>query len=131
MTLANLAAVTLNCADPEPLAQFWAELLGGEIVYRSENAAIVNTGRGGVSAVRVPDYEPPTWPGGATPNHIHLDLATEDLDAAQAEAVRLGAKVADEQPNADLFRVLLDPAGHPFCFTTAIPRNWPPLNGEG
>jgi Glyoxalase-like domain len=33
---------------------------------------------------------------------------------AVAEAVALGAKVADHQPQ-DNVRVLFDPAGHPFC----------------
>ncbi|MCU1683208.1 MAG: hypothetical protein JWQ81_3947 [Amycolatopsis sp.] len=129
MTLASLASVTLNCAERAPLVEFWIELLGGKIVYESENGTIVSTGRGAISMVRVDGYEPPTWPGGPTPNHIHLDLAAEDLDAAEAEAVRLGAKVTDEQPNPDLFRVLLDPAGHPFCLTKAIPLGWPPLEG--
>ena len=31
-----------------------------------------------------------------------------------AEAVELGATIADHQPQQNV-RVLLDPAGHPFC----------------
>jgi Glyoxalase-like domain len=38
----------------------------------------------------------------------------DDLDAAVADAVALGARVAAFQPQ-DNVRVLLDPAGHPFC----------------
>jgi hypothetical protein len=40
--------------------------------------------------------------------------AVGDLDSAVAEAVALGASVADTQPQ-DNVRVLRDPAGHPFC----------------
>ena len=45
---------------------------------------------------------------------MHFDFQVADLDLAVAEAVALGATVADDQPNEHV-RVLLDPAGHPFC----------------
>ncbi|HEX3779649.1 MAG TPA: VOC family protein [Pseudonocardiaceae bacterium] len=51
-------------------------------------------------------------------------MSVEDRDAAEAEALRLGARQAAEQPGADQWHVLLDPAGHPFCLT-AIPTGWP------
>lgn len=37
-----------------------------------------------------------------------------DLQAAVAHALELGATIADYQPQQTV-RVLLDPAGHPFC----------------
>jgi Glyoxalase-like domain len=58
------------------------------------------------------DYVPPMWP--PVPDEqrtmMHLDIEVEDLEVA----VALGARVADFQPH-DNVRVLLDPAGHPFC----------------
>jgi hypothetical protein len=36
------------------------------------------------------------------------------------DAVRLGARVASAQTNPELWRILLDPAGHPFCLATEI-----------
>ena len=45
---------------------------------------------------------------------MHFDFQVGDLNSAVAEAVELGASVADYQPN-DNVRVLIDPAGHPFC----------------
>jgi hypothetical protein len=45
---------------------------------------------------------------------LHLDLQVEDLHAATARALELGATEADFQPQDDV-RVLLDPDGHPFC----------------
>ena len=44
----------------------------------------------------------------------HLDIEVDDLEAASARAVELGATVAEFQPQDDV-RVHLDPAGHPFC----------------
>ena len=71
-------------------------------------------------AVKVQDYEPPTWPDPAVPKQMHLHLKVDDLDAAEMDAVRLGARVATEQTNLEQWRILLDPAGHPFCLATAI-----------
>jgi Glyoxalase-like domain len=45
---------------------------------------------------------------------MHFDFQVGDLDSAVAEAVGLGASVAAFQPQENV-RVLLDPAGHPFC----------------
>jgi hypothetical protein len=44
----------------------------------------------------------------------HIDIAVEDLEAAVAWAVAAGATLAAHQPQHHV-RVLLDPAGHPFC----------------
>ncbi|GAA5199125.1 VOC family protein [Rugosimonospora acidiphila] len=122
MPVARLAAVALDCDDPTTLANFWAQLVGGQEVMRTEDFVVLNTGLGGLAAVRVPDYQPPTWPDGSVPKQMHLDLAVDDLEQAQAEAVRLGARPADVQPVPERYRVMLDPAGHPFCLTTAIPK---------
>jgi predicted enzyme related to lactoylglutathione lyase len=45
---------------------------------------------------------------------MHLDFHVRDLDAGVRRAVDLGATLAPEQPGQG-WRVLLDPAGHPFC----------------
>jgi hypothetical protein len=45
---------------------------------------------------------------------VHLDIPVGDLDTAVAEALDGGATLAQVQPQDDV-RVLLDPAGHPFC----------------
>jgi hypothetical protein len=45
---------------------------------------------------------------------LHLDIATDDLDAAVALAVVAGGRLADLQPQPHV-RVVLDPHGHPFC----------------
>ena len=44
----------------------------------------------------------------------HLDIGVSDLDAGVARAQALGASLAEHQPQDDV-RVLIDPAGHPFC----------------
>lgn len=122
MAVARLASVALDCEDPSALGAFWAALIGGEVAFSSDEFVAVRTDRGWLAAVRVPDHRPPTWPAGALPKQMHLDLAVSDLDEAESEALRLGATRASEQPAPDRFRVLLDPAGHPFCLSTQIPE---------
>jgi hypothetical protein len=62
MPVARLASIALDCADPLPLATFWAQLIGGEIAATSEAVVAVKTDRGWLMALRVPDYIPPAWP---------------------------------------------------------------------
>ena len=61
-------------------------------------------------------YTRPAWPSEPGRQHItqHLDIAVEDLGAAVAWAARAGATQAGYQPQ-ERVRVMLDPAGHPFC----------------
>ena len=121
MAVARLAMVSLDCADSVPLAEFWAALLDGTVLVRDDHVSAVQAGAMMIATISVPDYRPPTWPGGDTPKHIHLDLAVRDLDEAEATAVGLGAVKADHQPQPDQWRVFLDPAGNPFCLTVNIP----------
>jgi hypothetical protein len=117
--------VTLDCDDPGALAAFWAALLGGEVTFTTATAVGVRTPWMSLAAIRIPDYRPPTWPDADVPKQFHLDVGVTDLEAAAAEAERLGARPASHQPAPELRRVLFDPAGHPFCLTTQIPKAAP------
>jgi hypothetical protein len=110
--------VSLDCAEPVALAEFWAAVLGGDTVELNPKTIIILSEWLWLAALQVDDYRPPTWPESDVPKQIHLDLDVPDLDAAVAEARALGARLAPVQPNPGRWRVLFDPAGHPFCFTT-------------
>ena len=121
MAVARTVFVSFDCADPRALGEFWAAMLGGEIRFESPATVGIRTEWVWLTALKDPDYVAPTWPDGDVPKQIHLDLAVTDLEAAVAEAERLGARVTPFQPAPDRWRVLLDPAGHPFCLTTQVP----------
>lgn len=119
--IATLAMVTLDCADPPASATFWSELLGWPVAHSETDYAMLAGPSHALGFGRVENYEPPTWPNEHGSKQFHFDLAVSDLDDAAAKAVHLGATLPDDQPG-DTWRVLLDPAGHPFCLTKA--ENW-------
>jgi hypothetical protein len=115
MPVALIAAINLECADPAGLARFWAAMLDGEVAVQTPDFCAVKTGAIFLGAVHADDYQPPTWPSAERSQQLHLDLAVDDLDAAEAQAIRLGATKESQQPTPERSRVLRDPAGHPFC----------------
>ena len=118
---ARLAMFTIDCDDPAASAAFYAALLGMEIAHTGDDYAMVTGDGPALGFGRVEGYRPPAWPDPNGGKQFHLDLAVDDIAAAEAEAIELGASLADPQPG-DTWRVLLDPAGHPFCLTDAA--NW-------
>lgn len=118
-TKLRVAAVSLDCADPAELADFYVRLLDGSVLWQRENSVGVSVDSLVLVLQRVPEYRPPTWPGAAI---VHLDLTTgaEVIEPTQ-RAIALGARPADPQPDSR-WRVLLDPAGHPFCITPFAPH---------
>jgi catechol 2,3-dioxygenase-like lactoylglutathione lyase family enzyme len=125
----DVTSVTIGAPDPRALAAFYARLLGWPVTAEDPPRP-GNPPEDGWAQVRPPDgtaaptlnfeyethYTRPAWPSEAGRQHIteHLDIYVDDLDAAVAWAVEAGATVASYQPQEDV-RVLLDPAGHPFC----------------
>jgi catechol 2,3-dioxygenase-like lactoylglutathione lyase family enzyme len=125
MPIGRLHHVILDCPDPAALAEFYSRLLGNPITYRDEDFAVVSTSdrASGLAFQRAPDHAAPTWPDPAVPQQIHLDVMVEDVAAASAEVLALGA-TALAGPG-----VFADPAGHPFCL---IPRpHWAPALPAG
>jgi hypothetical protein len=108
----------IEAPDPGALAAFYSELLDWPVVHQEPGTAILKPPQDSVFMVfqLAKDYAPPVWPPapGEQRTMMHLDIEVKDLDAAIADAVALGARVAEFQPQ-DNVRVLLDPAGHPFC----------------
>ena len=119
--IARLGAISLDSADPVRLADFYRQLLGLEIMFQSDDFIALSGAKVLLTVQRVTDHQPPSWPGGDIPKQLHLELAVDDLDASESAALALGATKADTQPSPDSWRVLIDPAGHPFCLTTLIP----------
>ena len=108
--------VIIDCPDPDALAEFYSELLGLPVTYKSADFVVIarNDTTSGFAFQLAPDHVPPRWPDPAAPQQLHLDVMVDDLDVADAQVRALGATAL---PAGD--HVYADPAGHPFCL---IPR---------
>jgi catechol 2,3-dioxygenase-like lactoylglutathione lyase family enzyme len=111
---ASLAMVNFDCADPPALAAFYSAVLGWDVLHSEADYAMVGDGSTNIGFGKVPDYVAPGWPDETAPKRYHLDLYVDDLDKAEELALGLGATKASQQPNPERWRVMLDPAGHPF-----------------
>jgi len=120
--IGRLHHVVIDCPDPAALAQFYAELLGLHVTYRSADWVVVaeNDTSSGLAFQLAPDHEPPQWPDPARPQQLHLDVMVEDTATAGARVLALGAR------RLSVDGVYADPAGHPFCLIHR-PRWAPPV----
>jgi len=131
----DVTSVTISAPDPRGLAAFYARMLGWPVAVE-EPARPGFPPADGWAQLRPPDgaigptlnfeyeaqYSAPVWPSEAGRQHItaHLDIAVADLGTAVAWATQTGATVASHQPQENV-RVMLDPAGHPFCLFLRSP----------
>jgi len=111
--------VVLDAPDARELARFYQRLLGWRIFNESADwvdlAPSEDAGYNLAFATE-PHYVRPVWPtvSGQPQMSLHLDIGVDDVEEAVAHALEAGAELASFQP-LETVRVLLDPAGHPFC----------------
>src|SRR5690349_19629135 len=110
--------VVLGAPNARELAYFYRELLGWGL--GTDGPAWCTIGLpdspANLAFQTETTHVPPVWPqtAGHQQMQLHLDLQVTELEGAVEDAIRLGAKLAEFQPQDDV-RVMLDPAGHPFC----------------
>jgi hypothetical protein len=108
----------LGTPDPVGLARFYGALVGGTVDERDGRFVTIDLGGSHYLACQLEtDHRPPVWPVRGTGDQqmqVHLDIGVVSVAQAVEEAVMLGARLAEFQPQDDV-RVMLDPAGHPFC----------------
>jgi catechol 2,3-dioxygenase-like lactoylglutathione lyase family enzyme len=108
----------IEAPDPSALARFYSELLGWPIGHEEPRTSVLAAPEGSSYIVfqQATDYRAPVWPPveGEQRPMMHLDFQVGDLGSAVDDAIALGATLAAFQPQ-DNVRVMLDPAGHPFC----------------
>ncbi|QKW18027.1 VOC family protein [Kitasatospora sp. NA04385] len=110
----SLAAVmvTVDCAEPQELARWWAGALGGEIVEDHGEFVMVAAQPVAMGFQRVAEER-------RGKNRVHVDfrVATGTGMAGEVERlVALGASVVGEHSVPGLtWTVLQDPAGNEFC----------------
>ena len=119
----KVSGIVLDSPDAQTLAAFYIRLLGWEKSSDEPHWVKLRDPDGGpgLSFQTETVYVPPLWPIGLSDHQqmmVHLDILVDDLEAAVAHAVEAGAVQAESQYQDDV-RVMLDPAGHPFCLFLA------------
>ncbi len=116
--LTGWIGVVLDAPDARALAYFYRDLFGWPLAGDDPGwCTIAIPGAPANLAFQTEEiYERPAWPAapGRQQMMFHLDVGVRDVQLAVDEAVALGAELSGHQPQDDV-RVLLDPAGHPFC----------------
>ena len=108
-----LHEITIDCAKVAQVGAFWSALLGGEL-----HEPMPGWLRLGPSIEGRPllDFQPVPEPKKGK-SRVHLDLLTDDLDAAIARVLALGGSKTGERHDYDegTVVVLTDPEGTEFC----------------
>lgn len=128
----TLDTVTVDCADPRRLADFWAGSLGWVVDDVDDDGAFIRPGDDhgskseavaasptGLFFQKVP--EPKT-----VKNRVHLDLRPPDSMAAEVERSKaLGATVQERvDVEGSFWTVMLDPEGNEFCILRGPQDGW-------
>jgi catechol 2,3-dioxygenase-like lactoylglutathione lyase family enzyme len=117
--IGRLYSTVIDCPEPEALAVFYEELLGFSRLSTESDWVAIGDGKGTRLAFqRAPELREPRWPDPERPQQFHLDVAVEDVDAAEPKVLAMGAKRLTGE--GDDFRVFADPAGHPFCLVWGV-----------
>lgn len=119
----RVSTVNFSAADVPGLSRFYAELLGYAVHDDEPDWHYLAAPDDSValSVQDEPTHQAPVWPQTEQAQQIqaHLEVRVDGgLEAAVHRAVALGATLAAYQSQDDV-RVLLDPAGHPFCLWVA------------
>jgi hypothetical protein len=123
---AGLRSIVVDCAEPAPLARFWAFALGWTMrPYTDED--IADLAAEGYTpetdpsvCVDPPDATMPTLWFNRVPEpkvgkvRIHLDVNLEER-AGIDRLIERGASIVQERPGGNDWTIMADPEGNEFC----------------
>ncbi|MCT7657685.1 VOC family protein [Mycobacterium deserti] len=108
--------ITFDSTDPDSLAQWWADAVGGEVhpVAPGEFVILARSDGPGLAFQKVDDPTPGK-------NKLHIDFTAPDVEVEVKRLTDLGAQETGRHSFGDAFRwvVLADPAGNAFCVAEA------------
>ena len=115
--------IVIDCADPERLADFWAQALHYRKVGGREPYWLLLPADRAHPPVILQRVDEPK--SGKT--RVHFDIRTPDVEAETRRLEQLGARRLDIGQGPDVeWVVMADPEGNEFCVCPGVP-----LPGEG
>ncbi|MFI9027838.1 VOC family protein [Streptomyces sp. NPDC053560] len=121
----DAAVLVLDCAEPEPVAEFYAKLLGAELPAELGVELIEITSRNGTRMAFRRDHgaAPSSWPrpDDSQQAHLHLTVPKDRMDDVERQVIDYGGSPMDSQRSegTEELRTFRDPAGHPFTLRSA------------
>ena len=118
--------VVLDSDNADELSEFYERLLGWTRFPGEEFTVLANINQKGfptwITFQQVDNYVRPVWPAITDEQQQmeHLDFHVEDVEEAVRYALSCGATMAEIQYDEG-WRVMIDPAGHPFCLLPPPP----------
>jgi len=112
-----IAAIVVDCADPEAMARFWTQAAGWPVTRAEEDMIALRAPSGEGPFIELLRSDDPKQ----VKNRIHLDVAPfpdGDLTAESARLQAVGAKLADVGQGDEDWIVHSDPDGQEFCVLT-------------
>lgn len=121
--------IVIDSDNSEELSAFYEKLLGWtRKAHSPDDEWIVlynhkNSGMPELIFQQIENYVKPVWPDtlGKQLQMMHLDFHVDNLDEGVKHALSCGAELSPVQLERS-WRVMLDPAGHPFCI---LPKRYP------
>jgi len=119
--IGKLRSVVVDCKDPQALAAFYAEVIGGSLDEEDDSWVVLTDPAGRRLAFQhSPQHAPPQFPDPRGSQQFHLDIQVDDVDDAERKVLELGATRVEDAVGETQFRVFRDPAGHTFCLVWGI-----------
>ncbi|MEO8107568.1 MAG: VOC family protein [Actinomycetes bacterium] len=119
MTL-RIDCLTIDCADPDRLAEFWSQALGWVVDFADATEVAITAagepreGMPDLLFLRVRDVK-------QVKNRLHLDLRPDDQDAEVVRLEALGSSRVDiGQKGDESWVVMADPEGNEFCVLRTV-----------
>ncbi|HEY7593170.1 MAG TPA: VOC family protein [Actinophytocola sp.] len=110
----KLSMITIDCAEPRSLAEFWTKALDLETVFDAEGwfvqlRSAADPAQPMLGLQKVPEER-------AGKNRVHIDFSTDDREGEITRLVGLGASRGEDHSVPGLtWTVLQDPEGNEFC----------------
>jgi predicted enzyme related to lactoylglutathione lyase len=110
----KLSMITIDCADPRSLAEFWIKALDLEVVFDADGYFVqlrpaAESTQPYLGLQKVPEKL-------AGKNRVHIDFTTDDREGEIERLVALGATRGEDHSIPGLsWTVLRDPEGNVFC----------------
>ncbi|MEV6725477.1 VOC family protein [Streptomyces xanthochromogenes] len=101
--------ITIDCAEPRELADWWAGVLGVEVAQDFGEFVVLAAQPLVLGFQRVPEEK-------VGKNRIHVDFVSPDRKGDVDRLVKMGATIVGEHTAPGLaWTTLQDPAGNEFC----------------